>query len=104
MRSGDHAYIYHTGDEKAVVGLAKVVAEAYADPAEAKAGKPTLNGKGELAAPVVDLMPVRAVHPVTLAALKADARFKACGLVTQGRLSVIKLSEGEAKALASLCG
>ena len=48
MKVGDHAFIYHTGDEKQIVGIAKVVKAAYPDP---KAGDDSLV--------VVDLVPVK---------------------------------------------
>jgi predicted RNA-binding protein with PUA-like domain len=102
MRPGDEAYIYHTGSEKAIVGLAQVVSTAYGDPGQLKDGKPALNAKGELAAPVVDVSAVRAVGPLPLAVLKADERFANCPLVTQGRLSVVPLKASEVKALLQL--
>ncbi len=61
VKKGDRIFYYHTGDEKAVVGIAKAVTDAYADPKE-KSGK--------LAA--VDVAPVRKLpRPVTLAEIKA---------------------------------
>ncbi|HEX9166170.1 MAG TPA: EVE domain-containing protein [Gemmatimonadales bacterium] len=82
MQPGDEAFIYHTGGEKAVVGVARVVTAAYPDP---KAGDPRLV--------VVDLEPVRPLaSPVTLAAVKADARFAGFALVRVPRLSVMPVS------------
>jgi len=79
MAPGDDVLIYHTGDVKAAVGLARVVSEPYADP---KAGDPKLA--------VVDLAPVRRLaRPVTLAEVKADPAFSDFALVRQGRLSVM---------------
>jgi predicted RNA-binding protein with PUA-like domain len=79
MAVGDQVLIYHTGDEKAAVGLARVVRAAYPDP---KAKDPRLV--------VVDL---EAGHPlpkpVTLAAVKADPAFADLALVRMGRLSVV---------------
>jgi predicted RNA-binding protein with PUA-like domain len=84
-RKGDEAYIYHTGDEKAIVGLAQVISDPYEDPDD-----PGVNAQGLPKAAVVDLKPLRAVKtPVTLAALKADARFKMFDLVRLPRLSVM---------------
>ncbi len=92
MRMGDRAIVYHTGDEKAAVGLARVVREAYPDPT-AKTGK--------LAC--VDLAPVAPLAAlVSLAALKADPAFADSPLVKQGRLSVVPLSEAQLKALERL--
>jgi predicted RNA-binding protein with PUA-like domain len=82
MKPGDDAIIYHTGSEKAAVGLARVTKAAYPDP-KAKDAKLL----------VVDLEPVRRLKaPVTLAAVKADAAFKESPLVRQGRLSVVPLT------------
>ncbi len=85
MRPGDDAVIYHTGDEKAVVGLARVTKAAYPDP---KAKDPKLL--------VVELAPVKPLsRRVTLAEIKADQQFKESALVRQGRLSVVPLSEAQ---------
>jgi predicted RNA-binding protein with PUA-like domain len=100
MNVGDAALIYHTGDEKAIVGLAKVTKSAYADPNE-----PGLNGKGEIKAPVVDLAPVKPVkQPVTLATIKADKRFADFALVTSGRLSVMPVPAALDKLLRTMAG
>ena len=91
MKVGDHAFIYHTGDEKQIVGIAKVVKAAYADP---KAGDDSLV--------VVDLEPVKPLKtPVTLAAIKADKRFAAWALVRIPRLSVMPVEPEHWKSLAS---
>ncbi|MFN5944122.1 MAG: EVE domain-containing protein [Phycisphaerae bacterium] len=98
MKPGDTAFIYHTGDEKAIVGLAKVTKGAYADPAE-----PGLNGNGEIKAPVVELAPLKlAKTPVTLAAIKADKRFADFALVKSARLSVMPVPAELDKVLRSL--
>lgn len=100
MRAGDLVYIYHTGDEKAIVGLAKVVKGACEDPK-----RPGLNGKGEAKFAVVELAPERAVRtPVTLAALKVDARFQEFALVRQGRLSVMPVDPETDGMLRTMCG
>ncbi|QOJ00562.1 MAG: EVE domain-containing protein [Phycisphaeraceae bacterium] len=84
-RAGDHALIYHTGDQKAIVGLARVESDPYQDP---KA--PGLTPDGQPKAAVVDLRAVRAATPpLTLADIKAHPRFKAFELVTHPRLSVM---------------
>jgi predicted RNA-binding protein with PUA-like domain len=85
MKPGDDALIYHTGDEKAVVGLARVTKAAYPDP-KAKEAKML----------VVDIAPVRRVsRPVTLQEIKADPEFRDSPLVRQGRLSVVPLTEAQ---------
>ena len=81
MAPGDDVLVYHTGDVKAAVGLARVASEPYPDP-KAKDTKLT----------VVDLEAVRPLkHPVTLAAVKADPTFADFVLVRQGRLSVMQV-------------
>jgi predicted RNA-binding protein with PUA-like domain len=92
MAVGDQVLIYHTGDEKAAVGLARVVRAAYADP---KANDPKLV--------VVDL---EAGHPlpkpVTLAAVKADPAFADLALVRMGRLSVVPVKPEQWKRLLAM--
>jgi predicted RNA-binding protein with PUA-like domain len=100
MRKGDEAFIYHTGDERAIVGLAKVVSAPYEDPNE-----PGLNARGEPAVAVVDLKPLRAVRtPVTLAAVKSDPRFKDFALVKQSRLGVMEVPPALDKIIRTLAG
>ena len=85
MRKGDLAFYYHTGDEKSVVGIAKVTRDAYPDPAD-KTGK----------AHVVDLAPVKKLkRPVTLAEVKADKRFADFPLTYMPRLSVMPVTEAQ---------
>jgi predicted RNA-binding protein with PUA-like domain len=89
MKEGDAALIYHTGDEKAVVGTALVVRTAYADP---KSKDPRLV--------VVDLTPGgRLPRPVTLAEIKALPAFAESPLLRQGRLSVVPLTKQQWNAL-----
>jgi predicted RNA-binding protein with PUA-like domain len=89
MAKGDRVFVYHTGSEKAVVGIARATSAAYPDP-----GQPASNLL------VIDLAPVRALaRPVTLASLKADPEFAASPLVRQGRLSVVPLSAKQAEII-----
>jgi predicted RNA-binding protein with PUA-like domain len=89
MKAGDRVLVYHTGAEKAVVGRAEVVAEAYPDP-KAKGG--TLV--------VVDVVARgRLERPVTLAEIKAMDEFAQSPLVRQGRLSVVPITAPQWKAL-----
>jgi predicted RNA-binding protein with PUA-like domain len=82
MKKGDFVLFYHSGDDKAVVGVARVVREAYPDPTAEE---------GDWSC--VDLEPVRALaKPVTLAAIKADPAFADIGLIRRGRLSVVPVS------------
>jgi predicted RNA-binding protein with PUA-like domain len=92
MRKGDRALVYHTGDDKAAVGVAEVVKEAYPDPGERD--------------PRLACVDVKAVEPlsapVTLATLKAHPAFAESPLVKQGRLSVVPLTAAQWKAALAL--
>lgn len=99
-RDGDEVFIYHTGDERAIVGLARVVGQPFEDPAQ-----PGKNDRGEPRAAVVKLAPMaRAARPMTLATIKADTRFASFPLVTQGRLSVMPVPESLAKLIRAATG
>lgn len=100
VKRGDRAFIYHTGDEKAVVGLAEFTSSAYADP---KQPGTTPDGQPKFA--VVDLKAVKTARtPLTLAAIKADARFKDFALVKQSRLSVMLVPDDLAAVISKLTG
>jgi predicted RNA-binding protein with PUA-like domain len=89
MKEGDAAVVYHTGGERAAVGLAEVARAAYPDPR-----------KGDPKLVVVDLVPRgRFKRPVTLDEIKSLALFKDSPLVRQGRLSVVPLTAAQWKAL-----
>lgn len=76
---GDMALIYHTGKERAVVGIARIVSDAYPDP---RADDPRFV--------VFDIEPVeRLERPVRLSEIKADPAFNDFELVNQGRLSAM---------------
>ncbi|HZM16157.1 MAG TPA: EVE domain-containing protein [Candidatus Krumholzibacteria bacterium] len=92
VRKGDAALVYHTGDEKAVVGLARVVSDPSPDPANARLV-------------VFALEPVkRLASPVSLAAVKADPRFQDFPLVRQPRLSVLPVPPDLWKLLMRMAG
>ncbi|HVB09629.1 MAG TPA: EVE domain-containing protein [Bacillota bacterium] len=83
MHPGDLAFVYHTGDERRIVGICRVVSEPYPDP---RADDPRWV--------VVDVEPVeRVMRPITLAEIKADPTYKDWELVRQGRLSVMPVPE-----------
>lgn len=92
MRRGDAVLYYHSGDEKAVVGLARVEREAFPDPA----------------APewvAVELAAMRALRrAVTLADIKASADLADLALVKQSRLSVMPVSEEHFAMILALAG
>jgi predicted RNA-binding protein with PUA-like domain len=99
-KPGDEVLIYHTGDEKSIVGLAKVVSAPREDPKN-----PGATTKGEPKFAVVDISALRAAKtPVRLAAIKADKRFAKLPLVTQGRLSVVPVPPDLDMALRKLAG
>ena len=83
MSKGDEVLFYHTGEDKAVVGIAKVARTVYRD-ATAK--------EGDWSA--VDLVPVKKLpKPVTLREIKAKPALKNIALVRQSRLSVMPMAE-----------
>lgn len=94
MHPGDQVLVYHTGDEKAVVGWATVVSAPYADP---KKKDPKLF--------VIDLKAHRRLpRPVTLAQIKSDKTFADLPIVRQGRLSVSPVTGLQWKRLVQLAG
>jgi predicted RNA-binding protein with PUA-like domain len=100
-RAGDEALIYHTGDERAIVGLARIVSDAYSDPVHGDAR----TAAGELKYPVVDIEPVVAApKPVTLAAIKADPRFASFALVTQSRLGAMPVPDDLDRVVRTMAG
>ncbi len=94
MHPGDHVFVYHTGDEKAVVGLATVVSAPYADPK-----------KQDARLFVIDLKASRRLpRAVTLAQIKADKTFVDLPIVKQGRLSVSPVTAPQWKRVLQLSG
>lgn len=83
IRKGDLALIYHTGNEKACVGIAQIASNPYPDPDQ---------DNEKLV--VVDLKPIKPLkRPVTLAQIKADPTFAGWDLLRIGRLSVVPTSQ-----------
>ena len=92
MKAGDEAIIYHSGNERSIVGLAKIVKGAYQDP-----------GHDDPKRAVVDVVPVKALaEPVTLATVKADRGLADFGLVRISRLSTMPVNPHHRKLLAGL--
>jgi predicted RNA-binding protein with PUA-like domain len=82
IKKGDLILIYHTGAEKAAVGIGRALSGAYADPSQ---NDPKLV--------VVDLEAVKRLpRPVTLAEIKANKKLANFDLVRLSRLSVMKVS------------
>lgn len=83
MKKGDLVLIYHSGDEKAIVGIAQVVRPAYPAPEQHDARMV-----------VVDIVPKRKLaKPVTLAQIKANKAFASFPLVRIPRLSVMPVEQ-----------
>ena len=92
VKKGDRVFYYHTGSEKAVVGVARADGDAYPDPDD-KTGK----------AVVGEIVPERALpHPVTLAAIKGSKTFASFPLTRLPRLSVMPVSDAEWKAIEQM--
>jgi predicted RNA-binding protein with PUA-like domain len=94
MKKGDHAFFYHTGDEKQVVGIVEVIREAYPDPTDDKGVFKSLDVKAVKPVP----------KPVTLAAVKAEPRLKDMALVKYSRLSVQPVTAQEWKIVCTMGG
>ena len=94
MKPGDRCFFYHSGEGKEIVGIAKVAKTAYPDPTD-KAGK-------SITVDVAAVEPVK--QPVTLAAIKADPKFKDFKLVRQSRLSVVPVSDEHWKLITKMSG
>lgn len=92
MRRGDLVLFYHSGEGKEVVGVAKVVREAYPDPTS-----------DDERWRVVDVAPVKPLkEPVPLATIKADPKLRDIPLVRQGRLSVMPLPKAAFERILAL--
>jgi predicted RNA-binding protein with PUA-like domain len=94
MKKGDRGFFYHSGDEKAVVGIVEVIAEAHPDSTAEE-------GNWEC----VDLKAVADVpKPVTLQAVKADPGLKEMVLAKNARLSVQPVTDAEWKHVCKMGG
>ena len=94
MRKADEVLFYHSGEEKAVVGIAKVMRTAYPDPTAKEGDWST-----------VDLAAVKPLaRPVTLREIKGNPRLRGIPLVRQSRLSVMPLAEPEFREIVNMAG
>ena len=92
MKTGDCVLFYHSGKDKAVVGIAEVAKAAYSDP--------TADDNQWVA---VDLKPVKPFEAaVPLAAIRYDKRLSALPLIRQSQLSVMPLTKDEFEAIVSM--
>jgi len=95
MKKGDRAFFYHSGEGKAVVGTVEVIRESYPDPT-ATAGDPWVAVDVRALAPFA--------KPVTLAAIKAEAKLKDMALIKLSRLSVQPVAAAEWKTICKMGG
>ena len=94
MKKGDEVFFYHSNEGLEIVGIAKVIKEAYQDPST-----------DEEAWVVVDLKPVKKLKkPVTLQQMKADKRLLQMALIRIGRLSVQPVTDDEWKVIMEMAG
>ena len=83
LRKGDYVFIYHSGDDKAIIGIAAALSNSYPDPS-----------KEDSKLAVVDIAPLEALKkPVTLFEIKGNAKLKSWELVRLSRLSVMPVTE-----------
>lgn len=94
MKKGDLVFFYHSNEGLEIVGIAKVVKEAYQDPTT-----------DETAWCVVELSPFKTLNtPVALAQIKADNQLSSIQLIRQSRLSVAAISPDEFSRILELSG
>ncbi len=90
MKKGDKAFVYHTGDEKAIIGIAVVTREGYPEPKDA-------------AWVAVDLAPENVLkNPVSLSRIKSEKSLKEMVLVRVSRLSVQPVKKSEFDLILAL--
>jgi predicted RNA-binding protein with PUA-like domain len=94
VKKGDRIFYYHTGKQKAIVGVAKALGDAYPDPKD-KSGRSA----------VVDIAPVKKLpQPVSLSEIKADSFFATFPLVRISRLSVMPVTDADWTRIEKLAG
>ena len=92
MKAGERVLFYHSGKDKAVVGIAEVVKSAYPDPTAE-----------DVQWVAVDLKPIKSLkNPVPLAAIRYDKRLSQLPLIRQSQLSVMPLTKDEFEVIVSL--
>lgn len=94
IKKGDEIFIYHSGDEKSIVGIAKAVSDSYPNPSEKVSNLL-----------VVDIAPVRPLeNPVTLQIIKQNAQLANWELVRMSRLSVMPVNDTHKREVIRLSG
>ena len=91
MKLGEEAFFYHSGAERAIVGILRIAREARPDPADPDWVS-------------VAVEPVRPLGPVPLKTVKSDPRLARMELIRQSRLSVAPVREEEWAAILELAG
>jgi predicted RNA-binding protein with PUA-like domain len=91
MKTGDEAFFYHSGEERAVVGIMRIAREGAPDPKD-----------GDWVSVAVE--PVRAIGPVTLKAIKAEPKLAKMELIRQSRLSVAPVRDAEWDVVVEMAG
>jgi predicted RNA-binding protein with PUA-like domain len=92
MKKGEQAFFYHTGKERAIVGIVRVIAAAHPDSTDS-------------AWPAVDVAAVKKLPtPVSLDQIKADRRLAGMALVRLARLSVQPVSKAEWQIICQMGG
>jgi len=91
MKAGDEAFFYHSGEERAVVGIMRIAGPGKPDGADGAWVK-------------VPVEPVKPLDPVTLKAIKAEPKLAAIELIRQSRLSVSPVREEEWALILKMSG
>jgi predicted RNA-binding protein with PUA-like domain len=92
MKKGDSAFVYHSGEEKSIVGIAEIISDSYPDP---KQKDPKLV--------VVEIkFTERVKQPVSLSTIKAREEFADFALVRMSRLSVMPVTAAQWKSLLAM--
>ncbi len=94
MKRGDLAFIYHTGKERALVGIAEVISDPYPDPSKNDAKLVVVDVKAKEELPQI----------VSLAEVKADLKFSDFPLVRLPRLSVMPVTPAQWNRLLAMAG
>jgi predicted RNA-binding protein with PUA-like domain len=92
IKKGDSILIYHTGDEKAVIGVANALSAAYPDPAQKDPKLLVVEIEAEKALP----------RPVALAEIKSNPQLKSFDLARLPRLSVMPVSDEQWKTIEEM--
>jgi predicted RNA-binding protein with PUA-like domain len=92
MKKGDEVFYYHSNEGLSIVGIAKVIKEAYQDPTTSEEAWVT-----------VDLKPVKSLkHPVSMKQIKNEKRLQDMALLRISRLSVQPVTDAEWKVVLEL--